>query len=338
MITAKSIARYHRLIWALPALASLTACTNWPLEPRDQVHPIGNNGGEFQQYSGGSPYLHEGIDIVDDDPAPTGPYVITRSSGTVSLSLPGVGSLYNGMVLSTSSGSEVYWHLDFNSIEQSVRDAETNGTSLGANQRVSQLVFWTACNYHHLHFEICDSTGQCTEPVLSLNPNTDTNSPSLTDLQFTDNGSETTFTPGFPNTVVSGEVDIIARASDRQFVTATQDHKVGVLKIRYQVVDLATGSVVKTGSTIDFSVIPADSDTTILYRNAAPYDSSSDYCGTETYYYVASNVSDIDPSDYDETYAWDTTAHSNGDYRVEVQVWDHSDNTVTISKQVSISN
>jgi len=337
MNTPKQSSTHLLALAALPVCLLLSGCGNWPIEPRNQKHPLGNNGGEFQQY-GGNPYFHEGIDIVDDAPAPNGPFVLTRSSGTPALSLPGAGSLYNGMTLTTAGGSEVYWHLDFNSIEQSVRDAENNGTALSSNAKVSQLVFWTACNYHHLHFEICDTSGQCTEPVLSLTPNSDSNGPSITDLQFTDNGSNTTFPPAFPNTVVNGQVDIVARAFDRQFVTATQNHRVSVLKLRYRVESLETGAVVKTGSTIDLSVIPPDNETTVLYRNAAPYDSSSDYCGTETYYYVVSNVSDTDPSDFQEAFAWDTTAHPNGVYRVEVQVWDHSNNTTSILKQVRIAN
>ena len=328
---------------ALPVVLSisgaLAACGNWPLEPRTQKHPIGNSGGEFQQY-GGNPYFHSGIDIMDDDPAPNGPFVITKSAGTVNLALPGAGSLYNGMTLSlgdAANSQQLYWHLDFNSIAQAVRDAETNASVLPKRSRVAQLVFWTACDFHHLHFETCDSGG-CSEPVLGLKPRADSNGPAITDLQFTDNGSNTVFAPGFPDTVVNGDVDIIARAFDRQFVTATQNHRTGVLKIRYQVEDLTTGATVKTGSTIDFSDIPADNFASVLFRNAAPFDSSSDYCAGENYYYVVTNVDDTNASSFAEAFAWDTTAHPNGRYRVSVTVWDHSDNSTTLLKQVRISN
>ncbi len=313
--------------------------TRWPVEPTNQVHPIGNSGGEFQQYSG-APYFHEGIDIVDDDPAPSGPYVRTTRAGTVNLSLPGAGSLYNGMTVSHGdayASAYKYWHLDFNSIQQSVRDADDDGTVLADNSQVSQLVSWTACSYHHLHYEHCDVNG-CEDPVWDMTPNSDPNGPSATDLQFTDNGSSSTFSPGFPDTVVSGQVDIVARASDRQFVTATQDHKTGVMMIRYRVEDLTTGDTMKTGKTINFTKIPSNGDTTVLYRNAAPYDSDSSYCGTETYYYVVTNVSDSDASDFDESYAWDTTALPNGRYRVWVTVWDASLNETSIGKQVRIAN
>lgn len=333
------------LVILLALSAAMAGCagrfpdTGWPIEPRDQTHPIGNSGGEFQQYTG-NPYFHTGIDIVDDDPAPNGPYVRTTRAGTVALSLPGAGSLYNGLTVShgdSTHSSYKYWHLDFNSIPQAVRDAETNGTVLAADSQAGQLVFWTACDYHHVHFETCDDAG-CQDPVWDLVPRNDTNGPFITDLQFTDNGSTTVFTPGFPDTNVSGQVDIVARAGDRQFATATQDHRTGVMKIRYQVTDLNTNAVVKTGKTIKFTDIPPDGETTVLYRNAAPFDSTSDYCGTESYYYVVSNVDDADAKNFDETFAWDTTTHPNGRYRVSVQVWDASGNSTTILKQVRIAN
>ncbi len=65
---------------------------------------------------------------------------------------------------------------------------------------------------------------------------------------------------------------------------ATQNHRTGVMRIRYQVKSLPAGTVVKTGKTINFTKIPPSSKTTVLYRNAAPFDSNSAYCGTESYY------------------------------------------------------
>lgn len=313
--------------------------TPWPVEPTNQTHPIGNSGGEFQQY-GGSPYFHEGIDIVDDNAAPAGPFVRSTRAGTVALSLPGAGSLYNGTTIShgdADNSAYKYWHLDFNSIPQAVRDAQTNGTTLAVSAPLARLVFWTACNYHHLHYEHCDNGG-CEDPVWDMVPRNDTNGPFVTDLQFTNNGSTSVFAPGFPDTVVSGQVDVVARAADRQFVTPTQNHRTGVMRIRYRVTSLTSGAVVKTGRTIDFTAIPPDSKATVLYRNAAPFDSDSSYCGTETYYYVPTNVDDANAGNFQETFAWNTGAHPNGRYRVEVQVWDASGNTASILKQVRISN
>lgn len=331
--------RVGRLLVCLLTIQGLSSCTNWPIEPRGAVHPIGNSGGEFQQYTG-SPYFHTGIDIVDDNPAPNGPYVMTKDAGTVGLSLLDAASLYNGLTLSlgdAANSTQKYWHLDFNSITQDVRNADTDGTVLPKRTRVSQLVGWSACSYHHLHFETCDNGG-CAEPVLALNPMSDPNGPVIVDVSFTNDGSTTVFTSGFPDTVISGRVDIVARVYDRQFVTATQNHKTGILKIQYTVESLSSGLVVKAGSVIDFSTIPADSNAAILFRNAAPFDSGSDYCAGEDYYYVVTNVNDADPANFSESFAWDTTALANDRYRVEVRAWDHSGNYFSLIKQVRIDN
>ncbi|MHC4457975.1 MAG: hypothetical protein ACYS0I_13005 [Planctomycetota bacterium] len=264
----------------------------------------------------------------------------TTRAGTVTLSLPGLGSLYNGITVfhgDTNNSSYKYWHLDFNSIRQAVRDAAVDGTVLPANSRVARLVDWTACSYHHLHYETCDDGG-CEDPVWDLVPRDDDSSPALTGVSFTDNGSSFVFPPGFPNTIIDGQVDIVARAFDRQFETPTQNHKTGVMRIRYQVVSLTTGAIVKTGRTIDFTKIPPTSKATVLYRNAAPFDSDSNYCGTENYYYVVTNVDDSDASNFSESFAWDTATHPNGRYRVEVQVWDAAFNTTSLFKQVRINN
>jgi hypothetical protein len=328
-----------RMLACILAFQGLWGCTNWPIEPRSSAHPIGNSGGEFQQYTG-APYFHTGIDIVDDAPAPNGPYVITNKAGTAELSLIDAASLYNGMTLSLDDpdgSTQKYWHLDYNSVTQEVRDADTNGTVLPARTRVAQLVAWSACSYHHLHFETCDRGG-CSEPVLALNPGSDASGPVIADVSFTNDGSTTVFDPGFPDTVLRGRVDIVARAYDRQFVTGTQNHKTGVLKIQYTVESIESGIVVKSGNVVDFSVIPADSAVGILFRTAAPFESSSDYCAGEEYYYVVTNVDDLDPANFSEAFAWDTAALPNDRYRVQVTAWDHSGNSFSLSKQVRIEN
>ena len=327
------------LLTAVVALALGACAGNWPIENRSLAHPIGNSGGEFQQYTG-APYFHTGIDIVSDDPAPGGPFVLNNRSGTIVLSEVGPTSLYNGVTLSVgdaSGSTQKYWHLDSASIQQAVRDADANNTVLPAWTQVSRLVDWTACSYHHLHFETCDNTG-CTEPVLALRPRSDTNGPVIVDVQFTNDGSTSTFPSGFPDTVVSGRVDIVARAYDRQFTTATQNHKTGVLRIGYVVEDLNTNVVVHTGATIDFSTIPSDATASTLFRLAAPYASNSDYCADEQYFYVVTNVDPANATSFGEGFAWDTTAHPNGRYRVRVTATDQSGNFFSLSKQVRIAN
>jgi hypothetical protein len=331
----------HGFRQALPLglmLLSTAACsrfplTNWPIEDQMVEHEIGNSGGEFQQYGGGSPYFHEGIDILDED-APGGPWVINLREGTVSLSRPGPGSLYNGVIVTAADGDQyVYWHLDDNSIQAAVEDADANGTVLPAGTQMAQLVTWTSCSYHHLHYEVADSAGS-REPILTIAPREDTTSPILIAVSFVQNATNTLMpndTLGLP--IVSGQVDIIAHAYDTQFGTA----RTGVLELRWFVEDTG-GTVVVPETAMRFHDIPPDSATVDAFRNSAPFDSDSNYCGTENSYYVLTNVDGNGDIIADATGLWDTTALANGTYQVHVTAEDQFSNEFTLIRQVTIDN
>lgn len=306
--------------------------TAWPIDDTGSVHEIGNNGGEFQQYSG-SPYFHAGIDILEDD-APSGPWVRTVREGNPTLSTPGASSLYNGLTINHSDGDIYkYWHLDFNSISQAVRDAETNGTSLAANSAVSRLVTWTACSYHHLHYEISDSAGTM-DPIYALNPRNDTSSPIVINVFFVQNTTNTEFPKdAIASPILSGDVDIIAHAYDQQFGTA----RTGVMNLSYWV-NNTSGTQVKAPVTIRFRNIPADTNASIIFRNTSPFDSDSNYCGTENYYYVLTNVDASGNIISDASGFWDTTTLANGVYQVFVEGEDASGSDFTLIKQVNINN
>jgi len=330
---------YRLLLGILSLLASLVSgctprfpVTGWPIDDTGSTHEIGNNGGEFQQY-GGSPYFHAGIDILEDD-APDGPWVRTVREGNPILNTPGASSLYNGLSINHSDGDiYLYWHLDFNSITQAVRDAEINGTVLPANSAVSRLVTWTSCSYHHLHFEISDSTGTM-DPIYSLTPRNDTTSPIIINVFFVQNTSNTEF-PKDPvaSPILTGDVDIIAQAYDKQFGSA----RTGVMYLSYWVKN-TSGTEVKAPVTIRFRNIPPDANASIIFRNALPFDSNSNYCDTENYYYVLTNVDNSGNIISDASGFWDTTTLSNGVYQVFVEGEDASGNDFTLIKQVRIDN
>jgi hypothetical protein len=297
------------------------------------VHQIGNNGGEFQQYGAGAPYFHAGIDIMEDD-APDGPWVRAVREGNPTLSTPGAASLYNGLTMNHSDGDVYsYWHLDFNSIQQAVRDAETNGTALAANSQVSRLVTWTACSYHHLHFEIADSTGTM-DPIYAVTPRGDSSSPIIINVYFVANGTNTEFPKdGIGTPSLSGNVDVIAHAYDTQFGTA----RTGVMELSY-LVNNTSGTEVKAPTTIRFRDIPASANASIIFRNSTPFDSDSNYCGTENYYYALTNVDSSGGITSDASGFWDTTTLANGVYHVHVKGVDPSGNDFTLIKQVNIDN
>ena len=314
--------------------------TFWPIEPTGAEHQIGNSGGEFQEYSA-TPYFHKGIDILDG-PAPTGPFVRTTRAGVPTLSLvtDGAGAcstaspanLYSGLTVDHPDGTHYdYWHLDCNSIQQPVRDADDAGASLPANTPVSQLIPWSACSYNHLHYEQTDGALK-EDPVWSVSPRSDSSDPTIINIFFTEDGTNTEFPVERPaRSVVSGNVDVIAHAYDTQFGTA----RTGVMLIRYRVTNSA-GGIVHTGQTINFSQIPSVAAVSILFRNSSPFDSNSNYCSVENYYYVVTNISAA--GTFSESNAWNTAAHPNGIYNVTVQAYDAFLNVTSFTKQVRINN
>ena len=92
-----------------------------------------------------------------------------------------------------------------------------------------------------------------------------------------------------------------------------------------------------TGPTLNFRNIPAGANTGILYRNSTPFDSDSNYCGTENYYYVVTNV-DASGNFNEANGFWNTAAHPNGVYRVTVTASDAAGNSFSLGKDVIIDN
>ena len=293
------------------------------------MYEIAASGGEFDQW--GSPSFHKGLDIRAD-PAPSGPFIWTVRAGVPILTLPGPSSQYNGVKVKHSDLSRYkYFHLDYNSIQQAVRDADDDNITLPVNSRVSQITVWGVCDYHHLHYETRDSAGN-EDPVWSLTPRGDTTDPVITNLFFTENGSNTTFPIGAPLVpILSGTVDIIARAHDTQFGASPT----GVMTIQYKVTN-SSGVTVKTGPKIDFTRIPSASKASIAYRTSPPFESKSVYCGTESFYYVVTNMDSS--GNFSEAIGWNTVAHPNGLYTVEVRAWDASFNLGTRTEQILIFN
>jgi hypothetical protein len=305
--------------------------TEWPIEDQTVEHEIGNSGGEFQQYTGGS-YFHEGIDILDED-APGGPWVINVREGTVALSRPGAGSLYNGVVVTAADGDRyVYWHLDDNSIQTAVEDADADGTVLPAGTQMAQLVTWTSCTYHHLHYEVADSTGS-REPILTIAPREDTTSPILIAVSLVENATNTLMPNdalGLP--IVSGQVDIVAHAYDTQFGTARTGAGAALVRRGYGWHRRGADGF------MSFRDIPPDGATVDAFRNSAPFDSDSNYCGTENSYYVLTNVDANGDIIADATGLWDTTTLANGTYQVHVTAEDQWGNEFTLIRQVTVDN
>ncbi|MGF1632147.1 MAG: hypothetical protein ACFCUT_21955 [Kiloniellaceae bacterium] len=309
--------------------------TGWPIEPTNSEHEIGNSGGEYQGFVGIPPYFHRGLDIMEE-PAPDGPWVLNTRAGFVLLSLPGAGSLYNGITMLHTDGSTYqYWHLDFNSIQQAVLDASNNGTLLPADTQLAQLVPWTACSFHHLHYQVGDAAGNL-DPIFTVTPRNDTTDPVLGNIYFVENTTSTRVptVPGTTMPLLSGDVDVLLHAHDTQFGTETT----GVMQLSYWVTDPSNGAQVKGPTTVRFSEIPADANAPVIYRIDPPFASNSDYCATEIYYYVLTNVDGDGNIISDASGFWDTTTLANGIYDVYAELEDPWGNTYRWSRPVEIAN
>ncbi len=309
----------------------------WPVENTGIGHPVGNSSREFQFY-GGVPYYHSGIDVTEPA-APGGPWLRSVDSGTVVISFS-ASPMYHGIIITDPDTiSYGYWHVDSASITTAVWNAWTGGTRLALDVRMSQIAFWAACAYHHVHFFRRTPSGE-TDPMIFVRPNGETARPTVTEVRFAQNATDTYFT-GTPPTV-SGDVDIVAQISDSVYTTT---HLVGVYDVKVRVQRrikiwfltfwwpaLTVNSIFAPINT------PPGASASVVFKTNPPRQSNSNYCGTEVNYYVVTNG--VASSYNDGAGFWDTDGGGfpNGRYRVKVTARDASGNASTRTQLVDVTN
>jgi len=343
--------------WFVP-----TWCANWPLEPRDQYHPVLTTTGEFKEVNGSTEIeFHTGLDIYDQFPAGaaggTPPFVLTKDAGTVTELQQS--SCYEKCMVETLTPSgqrQSYSHWDPTTLSQEIRDAYANSTSLAAGTRVAQLVRWPAsCDYHHLHFEVCNGAS-CEDPQPGLYPRESTNDLQIGNIDFKKNdaeGAARVFPGATPR--VNGQVDIVVKAADQQAMIrgsngSTFPGLTGIQAIGYDIRDTA-GTVRKPMSIIDFRRVqnPIHFDPSraaVLFQE----DSSDKYCSGKHFNYVITNVLCDDPSGcrtvlddavddkFSIKHSWNTKEYPNGTYTVTITVWDHASNSKSATRSVNVVN
>ena len=349
------------LIKALTILAiilpteKLSAQLPWPVEPTSIDHPIGNSFGEFQEY-GGSPYMHTGIDILEDC-APNGPWIRSVTGGPLTFTDAGAGSRYNGVTIVTGNTTFRYWHLDHNSITPDVMNAHNNGTPFAANTRISQIVDWTATlgNFHHLHFDMTRG-GNFINPLSDLVtggllPEADSIKPEVEEIILCYNNSNT-FLPK-PATgcwIVDGDLDIIALLNDRDppMPSIAMLGHIGIYRVEYSINELSGSGTHNIPPTElyqldNFSTVGSGgTETSIMFKNYSPNaDSESEYWvnNGEEYYYIVSNVGST--GDLDEANGfWDTDGGGfpDGMYEINVTVYDFIGDSHTLKEIVCVQN
>lgn len=323
------------LLW-LVLLASCVDRRNfWPVEDTGQAHGVGNSSREFQQYTG-APYYHSGID-VREPPAPGGPWLRSVDSGSVAISYSG-SPIYHGIIITTANNLEFgYWHVDSASIPLAVLNAWNNGTTLARDVQIGQIVNWPACDFHHVHFYRRRPAGE-TDPMLHVRPNKEAARPTVANVRLARNATDTYF----PGSTVDGDVDIVAEISDSIFTTS---HLSGAYNVSYKIERERKlfflrwwQDVLEVDSIFRRNFTPPNASASVVYKTTGPFQSSSNYCGTEVYHYVVTNgiVSGFN----DAAGFWDTDGgrFPNGRYRIKVTARDAAGNRSSRSLVVRVAN
>ncbi len=310
----------------------------WPVEDTSVGHAVGNSSREFQQYGAGAPYYHGGID-VREPPAPGGPWLRSVDSGTVAVSY-NPNPIYHGVTITTVATTQFgYWHVDSASITPAVLNAWLNGTVLPRDVRMGQIVTWPSCGFHHVHFFRQRPDGE-TDPMVFVVPRNEAARPTINGVFFAQNTSDTYFGGGIP--AVSGDVDIVAEISDSIFTTA---HLTGAYNVRYKIqrrrrIFIVTWwqTVARVDSIFPRIYRPAGATAAVVFQTAAPRASSSNYCGTEVYYYVVTNG--VESGYNDANGFWDTDGGGfpNGRYRVRVTARDARGNKTEFKQRLDVAN
>jgi len=328
---------------AILCLALLAGCTpvRWPYAPGNTTYELGNNFGEYQRY-GGASYYHDGLDILGGVTRPL--YAV--KGGTVTHVTDDGGGLYTGIMIGRPQAGGVgwlYWHIDQGTLAVSEGDVVDTGDYLG------DIVFWPNSNFHHVHFSRVNGTGgypwtwydATGNPLDWLKPDTDNSAPVILNagaggdrFLFVDNDSSNYQDPDD----LSGQVDVIAKVRDRYNNGTTWDLAPSALSLEIR---RQGNNALVLEKSAHFFHGALGTDATFMptvYQDDATADSNGDYNNRDFYFIVTNSDNSVGYSAADRPNSWDTTAVSNGKYRVQVKAWDTDGNTDTETMVVTVKN
>jgi len=323
----------------------------WPLSPQDQVHPIGNNWGEFQDYSGtpGSSYLHNGTDVMG---ITSGRPVYAVAKGYVKAWLTIQAELHWRLAIGDARAPDscngwLYAHIDTGRFHLNV------GDSCNAGDLIGYLVPWPntgqPVNFHHCHFARIRNAGTTwnsnwlfvQNPVCVFAPNTDTIKPAFenaTGTQLFAFCRDNTSTYLSPNSL-NGNVDIVVRVYDRTGYTtgyATWDRLIPY-KIEYRMrgpVSIPTTRFMIFNGLLNYS----NSYCVVIFKDDATCNSRGDYSNRVYYFIITNTDGDSLIETTDVNGRWQTTSYPDGTYWVIVTAYDVYGNYKTDSMQVVVNN
>jgi hypothetical protein len=334
-------------------LASPALATNWPLVPLDSVHPLGNNWGNYQDY-GGSPYFHNGIDIIT--PGAQGRRVSAvrhgwvKAWGTIQESLH-----YRIAVCDTNSTFTgraegwLYAHIDASRWHRGLGDEVHEGDSIG------YLVPWTVGGFDHCHFARISDTGATWQrfpnptwwfiqnPLTIIQPNTDVLAPVIQNARtnqkfaFCRNNRNNSY---MRYDSLVGEVDIIAKVYDKTGTTTgdTVWDKLAPYEIDYSIKRDDGLVVVPWTIGVQFSNTLDGSLVNVVYKADNTCRSQGDYDYREYYYVVTNTDGDSIIEAPDTTGEWNSGLVGDTTYWVYVRASDVYGNTTLDSMRVRTRN
>ncbi len=328
---------FSNWLWAVP----------WPIAPTDSVHPLGNNWGNYQNY-GGSPYFHNGIDIIT--PNQQGAPVYAVAHGWVKAWLTIQAQYHWRLAIADSSLAYtdscegwLYAHIDSSQFHKNIGDEVNEGDLIG------YLVPWPVEGFDHLHFARIKDAGSTWDeadwafvqnPLTLLSPNTDTVKPQFEDARpgqrfaFCRNNSNIYLNPDS----LYGDVDIIAKIYDKTGFTTgdTVWDKLAPYRIEYSI--RGEYDSIPTTLFVQFSGVINQSAIRVVYKTSNPCRSRGDYQYRDYYFIVTNTDGDSILETTDSLECWQTANFPDGWYYVKVTAYDVAGNFTSESMAVFTFN
>lgn len=319
----------------------------WPIVPFDSVHPLGNNWGEYQNY-GGSPYFHNGIDIITVGQQGVPVYAVAHGWVKAWLTIQAdyhwrLAIADSNLSFTDSCEGWLYAHIDSSSYHKNVGDEVNEGDLIG------YLVRWPVAGFDHLHFARIKDEGSIwneadwafvQNPLTVLNPNTDTLRPQFEDARA---GAKFAFCRNNSNVYLDpeslyGDVDIIAKIYDKTgFSTGdTVWDRLAPYRIEYSV--RGDFDSIPTTLFVQFSGLINQSGIRVVYKTANPCRSRGDYDYRDYYFIVTNTDGDSILETTDSLACWRTADFLDGWYYVKVTAYDIVGNSAAESMPVFLFN
>lgn len=342
--------RTFLLLFFAPSLFAIS----WPIPPTDQVHPIGNNWGEYQDYGSG-PYFHNGIDILTPDTSGVEVRAVApgwiKAWGTIQAELHyRIAVCDSPLTYTDRAEGWLYAHID------PYRWHKNLGEEVAEGEVIGYLVKWTdEATFDHLHFARISDTGATWQrfptptwwfiqnPLTLIQPNTDLEPPVFENARlnfrfaFCENNRNNRYLN--PESLI-GDVDIIIKVHDK--TGTSTGNQVWDKLVPYQIdftIRSADGMVIIPWTlSVQFSNRLEGSLIQVVYKDDRTCNSRGDYENRDYYFIITNTDGDSIIELSDTTGKWATALCDDGDYWVVVRASDVYGNSTLDSMLVTTRN